>query len=619
MRPNQRQGQRAKGIPSEAEVNRRAEGPPRPRHPILATGPHATNRISTPPFHNHHGTPLTQYPYPQNPYPQYLYPQYPGSQNPGTQPGFQQEIRALDGTHRPNIDGRGIPRVNDYFPPLQEVFGQFPPTFNDQMFAEPPEPRAGIPTSMAAFDSTSLQSGYNAPYFLPNLGYGGSSHGQGVSPDPFRSLLSTPYLLPSPLLGTPSQQPALTQDPHRFPSQVLPSLATTHEQTRSREARDQGGYALENQTFVDPRDLDIVQHNFRAPLSPSEHQAFDQNEWNDSLYNEQNAGNINRSSHLVSRQQLQTPTRPRAPHRQAGSYANQGQGSEKRKRRDNSSPEDEPSPSSLAHETNPTNDTRPYFGPQQENRTPTRAQSGKHQDQARRLIVRLPHQSGILSSAPSNERATDAMVEPRTLDVATELEGTGKQKPYPCDTCGKRYGSSDSLRDHYRKYCKREREDRRRSRRQPLNPPEAESGLVMADHERPAEVTNRVLAEGNEIGEQQLVDDAQNQSPLAQDPGPPSTPPRRPSAKKQRALQSPFFTELDAYNGVVTPSKLEPGEAPRVPSWSKGQQPLKVGAECPICGVRFGRNGHLQQHFLACARKNGNPNGHHWDELLEDR
>ena len=149
----------------------------------------------------------------------------------------------------------------------------------------------------------------------------------------------------------------------------------------------------------------------------------------------------------------------------------------------------------------------------------------------------------------------------------------------------------------------------------------------MTDHERPTEVINRVLSEGvphynqsgNENGEQELVDNAQNLSPLAQGSGPPSTPPQRLSAKKQRALRSPFFTELDAHNGVVTPSKLEPGEAPRVPSWSKGQQLLKVGAECPICGVRFGRNGHLQQHFVACAKKNGNPDGRYWDELLEDQ
>ena len=149
----------------------------------------------------------------------------------------------------------------------------------------------------------------------------------------------------------------------------------------------------------------------------------------------------------------------------------------------------------------------------------------------------------------------------------------------------------------------------------------------MTDHERPAEVVNRVLSGGvphhnksdNENSEQQLVDNALDPSPLAQEPGNPRTPPQHLSGKQQKAHQSPFFTQLEAYNGVVTPSKLEPGEAPRVPSWSKGQQPLQVGAECPICGVLFGRRGNLQQHFVACARKNGNPDGRYWDELLEDQ
>ena len=547
------------------------------------------------------------------------------------------------------------------------------------MFAGPPEPQAGIPNSMAAFDNTSFQQGYNAHYFPPNLGYGGSSHGQGVSPDPFRSLLSTPYLLPAPLLSTPNQQSALTQGPYRSPSEIQSSLATTHEQTRSRAATNQGGNAYENQTTVDPRDLTIVQHDLRGSLTQSKHHASDQIERNGHLNSEQKASNINRSSHpheaqspalyhphtprqsllnssrladqtpnigkrhgatdlpvsagsgpqselthLVSQQQLQTPTRRRVSHHQGESHDNQGQGSEKRKRRENSSPEAGSSPRTLAQTTNPRNDIRDYIRPQQEEQTPTRVQTDKNQNQTRRLRVLRPSQSETLPSLPSNDRDTAARVDPETLDAATETAGIGQQKPYPCDTCGKRYGSSKSLKNHYRQYCRRED---RRHRRQTLNPPEAGSGLVMTDHERPAEVMNRVLSEGvphdnqsgNENGEQQLVDNAQNPSPLAQDSGPPSTPPQRLPVKKQRALQSPFFTELDAHNGVVTPSKLGPGEAPRVPSWSKGQQALKVGAECPICGVHFGRNGHLQQHFVACAKKNGNPDGRYWNELLEDQ
>ena len=741
MRPNQRRGQRARKIPSVADINRRAEEPRRPRHPNMdidrdrvqhrhtqslpqqygfqhhgeylmqnnpnthqdghrryhssvtgRIGPHAPDGILTPSLHNHrgisthvqHGDP--RYPCPQctesqYPGPQYPGPQYPGLQYPGPLSAVPQQIHGLDSTYRPRTDENGIPRVNDYFPPLQEVFGRLPPTYNDQMFAGPPEPQAGIPNSMAPFDSTSFQQGYNAPYFPPNLGYGGSSHEQGVSPGPFRSLLTTPYLLPAPLPGPPTLQLAVPQGSYQFSSEALSSSATTHEQTRSRAASNQRGNLHKDQTTVDPRDLSIVQHDLGGPPTQSKDHAAPQNERNVHLNHEQSGGNINRSSrslrddqspvlqhprtprqslpnpsppadqtpnigkrhgakdlpasavsdlqseltHLVPQQQLQTHTRPRIPHHQGESYDNQGQGSEKRKRREHSSPEVGSSPSTSAQTTEPRNDIRDYFRPQQEEQTPTRTQTGKYQNQIRRLRVLRPSQSESIPNLPSDDRGDGAGVDLETLDTATEPVGTGQQKPFPCDTCGKRYGSSKSLQNHYRQYCKRR--DKRRHRKQTLNSAEAGSGLVMTDHERPAEVMNRVLSEGvphynqsgNENGEQQLVDNAQNSSSLAQDPGAPTTPPNRLSAKKQKAIRSPFFTELDTYNGVVTPSKLEPGEAPRVPSWSKGQQLLSVGAECPICGVRFGRNGHLQQHFVACAKKNGNPDGRYWDELLEDQ
>ena len=804
MRPNQRQGQQVGETPSVAEINRRVEGTPRPQNRILDVdrhrfqhrhtrslpqqhgfqqrgnyigqndpntyqdghrrhhssvtgriGPHALERISTPFLHNHPGIST----HAQHFYPQYPGPVYPGPVHPAPQFAVPQQVRGLESTYTPNVDESGILQANDYFPPPQDVFGRFPPTFNDQMFAGPPQPQAGIPNSMAPFDSTSFQQGYIAPDFSPNLWYGSSSRGQRVSPDPFRSLLSSPYLLPAPLPGTPGQEPALTQGSYQFPSEVLSSSVPTHEPTRSHAARNQEGNLYENQTTVDPRDLTIVQHNLGGPMAQS-------------LNNEQNTSNMNRSSHslrndqypvlyhprtprqslsssshpadqtpnigkrhrakdlpgsavsdrqseltpLVSQQQLQTPTRPRVPRHQGESHDTQCQGSEKRKRRENSSPEAESSPRTPAQKTNPGKNVRDYGSAQQNDQTPPRAQTSKNEDQTRRFIrlkALLPSQPGTPSTPPSNERNTGAMVEPKTLnaatgvvlvkqepryrcdvcskpyisrrglqhhqqkyckredqdkntprrqtlsspeagsglrlsqsenlpslpsneggtgarvnpetlDAATETVGIGEQKPFPCDTCGKRYGNLKSLQSHYRQYCKR---DITRRRWQTLNPPEARSGVVMTDHERPAEVVNRVLSGGvphhnksdNENSEQQLVDNALDPSPLAQEPGNPRTPPQHLSGKQQKAHQSPFFTQLEAYNGVVTPSKLEPGEAPRVPSWSKGQQPLQVGAECPICGVLFGRRGNLQQHFVACARKNGNPDGRYWDELLEDQ
>ena len=809
MRPNQRQGQQAGETPSAAEINRRSEGTPRPQNRILDVdrhrvqhrhtrslpqqygsqqrgnyigqndpntyqdghrrhhssvtgriGSHALERISAPFLHNHPGisTPAQRF-YPQYPAPVYPGPVYPGPVNPGPQFAVPQQVRGLESTYTRNVDESGILQAEDYFPPPQDVFGRFPPTFNDQMVAGPPEPQAGIPNSMAPFDSTSFQQGYIAPDFSPNPWYGSSSHGQRVSPNPFRSLLSSPYLLPA-LPGTPNQEQALTQGSYQFPSEVLLSSVPTHEPTRSHAARNREGNLYENQTTVDPRDLTIVQQNLGGPMAQS-------------LNSEQNTSNMNRSSqsignnqspvlyhprtprqslssssrpadqtpnigrrprarylpgsavsdsqseptHLVSQQQLiQTPTRPRVPRHQGESHDTQGQGSEKRKRRENSSPEAESSPRTSAQKINPGKNVQDYGIAQQNDQTPPRAQTSKNENQKRRITrlkVLLPSQPGTPSTPPSNERHTGAMVEPETLnaapevvlekqetpyrcdvcgkpyisrrglqhhqqkyckredqeqntprrqtlnspeagsglrlgqsenlpslpsneggtgarvnpetlDAATETVGTGEQKPFPCDTCGKRYGNLKSLQSHYRQYCKR---DITRRRWQTLNPPEARSGLVMTGHERPVEVVNSVLSgdaphhnqSDNENSEQQLLDNAQDPSPLAQESGNPQTPPQRVSGKEQKAHQSPFFTELEAYNGVVTPSKLDPGEAPRVPSWSKGQQPLQVGAECPICGVLFGRRGHLQQHFVACARKNGNPDGRYWDELLEDR
>ena len=721
LRPDQRRGQRAREIPSVAEINRRAEGPPRPRHPILdmdrhrvqhrqgvqhrgdyvvqnnpntyqdshrrhhssveGRGPISQNRMLTPSMHNHHGTSSQahhvdpRHPCPQCTGSQYSDPQYPGLQFPGpqssgSQPAFPQQTRGVGSTYRPNIDEYGIPQATDYFPPLQEVFGRSPLIFNNQMVAGPPEPQAGIPNSMAPFDSTAFQQGYNAPYFSPNLGYGAFTQGRRVSPDPFRSLLSTPYLLPAPLLNTPNQEPALIQGFYQHPSEVLSSSVLTHEQTGSHAARNQEGNLYENQTTIDPQDLTMVQHSLRGPLGRS-------------LNNEQNASNINVSLHFlgddqfpapysphtprqsrlnyslpvgqtpdieewhgaqyspasavsdpqsglthpVSQQQLQAPTRPRVPRHQGESQDNHGQGSAKRKRRENSSPEDGASPTASAQIINPKNDVREHFLPRREEKTPTGAQTGKNQNNIVRLKIRPPSQAGTPSTPPSNERHTGAMVTPETVNTGFGYLYAKQQRPYSCDTCGKPYVSRRGLQHHHEKYCKRDNQDKKTPGTQTLNFPEAESGLVVTDHRRPAEITNRVLSEGvpdynqsgDGNGEQQLVDNAPNPSPLAQDSGIPSTPPRRPSAKKPKALQSPFFDELDAYNGVVAPSKLEPGEAPRVPSWSKGQQLLEVGAECPICGTRFGRRGNLQQHFVACARKNGNPDGRYWDELLEDQ
>ncbi len=741
MRPGQRQVRRARERPSVAETNRRAEEPPRPRHPLLemdrhrvhhrhtqslphqqefqqrgdylvqddpntsqaahrrdhssVTGrivPQALDRMSIPSLDNYQGiSTQTQYVEPRYPGPQYSgsqYPQYPGLESAGLQ-----QIHGLNSTYGPIINEFGMPQVIDEIPGFQDGFGQSSSTFNDQVFGGPHDPQAGIPNSMAPLDRTSFQQGYiNAPYLLPDSGYGSSSQEQGTSGDPFQSLLSTPYLLPAPLPGSPTQQPAITQDPYQFPSSGLLYPVTPHEQTRSRAARSQGSNLYADQTTIDPRKLNKVEHNLRGPQTQSEHRASTRNERNHHQIDENYAGNINPTSHSyenhqfpelyhstnphqslsypsgtanqtptsgkrhgardlpgpalydpqsnfpdpVSQQQLQTPVRPRVTHHQGGSHDSQGQGSEKRKRRAYSSPEAGSSPRTPSHTTSttdqrqghsPKNDIRNYFRPQQEKQTRVRPHTSEHQDQSRRLTKRRSSQSGNPPNLLGNNRGIGATVNPETLNAATGIVGIEQQKPYRCDTCGKQYGSPNGLKFHYENHCKREDRDKKAYRRQTLSSPKAGSSNVTTDHERAVEAKDIGLGKGvphddqNDNGddEQQQADNAQNTSLLTQDSGSPSTPPRRLSARKRSARQSGRYIGLDACNGVISPSKLKPGEGPRLPSWSRLQQPRDAGAKCPICGERFRQNHHLKQHFVACVKANGNPDGHYWDDMLEDK
>ena len=244
MGPRQRQGQRERERPSVAEINRRAEQPPRPRHPFLETewhrahhrytqsiplqqefqqigdyrvqddpntsqdghrrylslvtggiDLHARDSISTPSLENYQGIPTqAQYVEPQYPGPQYSGSQYP--QYPGVEPSAPQQIHGFNSTYKPTVNEYGMPQVVEEIPGFQDVFGQSSSTFSDPMFGWAPHPQAGVPNSTVPFDSTSFQQGYiNAPYLLPDPGYGKSSQEQGISHDPFQSLLSTPVAL----------------------------------------------------------------------------------------------------------------------------------------------------------------------------------------------------------------------------------------------------------------------------------------------------------------------------------------------------------------------------------------------------------------------------------------
>ena len=80
-----------------------------------------------------------------------------------------------------------------------------------------------------------------------------------------------------------------------------------------------------------------------------------------------------------------------------------------------------------------------------------------------------------------------------------------------------------------------------------------------------------------------------------------------------------IFNEV---NGVVSPSLLEPGQSPiRSPFVSKKGNSVGFRARdkrCPICGDGFRKPCELKPHFVACVRRNGNPQGFYWDGTLND-
>ena len=424
------------------------------------------------------------------------------------------------------------------------------------MFAGPPDLQAGIPNSMAPFDSTIFQHGnMNASYMLPDPRFGNSFQEQGVDRDPFQSLLSTPYLLPAPLPSSPIQQPAIAQDSYQ-PSSGTSHLAARHGQTRSRPARSQGSNLHEIQTTIDPLELNIVEHNPQRPLTRPADQTSNLGERHGARNSRASAATNQQPEppKLGPDQQLHTPTRQRAPNDQRGSCHNQGQDSGKRKRRAHSSPEAGSSPKASLPMTsiagrrqgqNPKNGSRIYLDPQQEKQTPKEPDTSEQQDQTRRLIVRLPSKSGV---PPKNANR----------------------------------------------------------RRAPSSPEAGSSPVITHDDQN-----------DNANDEQQQADDAQNPSLPNLDSGSPSRPPQRLSAKKRRSRRNSFFADLAACNGVIIPSKLEPGEAPRIKKQSNRNPPKTGGSECSICGERFGQKHHLQQHFAACVNRNGNPDGHYWDDLVE--
>ena len=75
---------------------------------------------------------------------------------------------------------------------------------------------------------------------------------------------------------------------------------------------------------------------------------------------------------------------------------------------------------------------------------------------------------------------------------------------------------------------------------------------------------------------------------------------------------------LAEVNGVVSPSRVPPGQAPIQPTNRPSNfDPTRPrDMVCPRCRYGFNRKYHMQSHFPACIGVNGNPLGLRWDDGL---
>ncbi len=82
--------------------------------------------------------------------------------------------------------------------------------------------------------------------------------------------------------------------------------------------------------------------------------------------------------------------------------------------------------------------------------------------------------------------------------------------------------------------------------------------------------------------------------------------------KEERDARKRHFDErLATVNGIITPSKLPPGEAPIRAIYDTSEDRIYA---CPICGELHKRTSHVKSHFASCAENNGNPRGARWDD-----
>lgn len=78
-----------------------------------------------------------------------------------------------------------------------------------------------------------------------------------------------------------------------------------------------------------------------------------------------------------------------------------------------------------------------------------------------------------------------------------------------------------------------------------------------------------------------------------------------------------WWTAFRAVNGIVSPSRLKPGQSPI--KFPEGGQFTKnrYRNKCLICGDFFSCRDRLKTHFVDCVSRNGNPQGFYWNADLD--
>ena len=82
---------------------------------------------------------------------------------------------------------------------------------------------------------------------------------------------------------------------------------------------------------------------------------------------------------------------------------------------------------------------------------------------------------------------------------------------------------------------------------------------------------------------------------------------------------SDWWTAFNAANGVMSPSRLKPGQSPIRSPEGGNRTNNHYNNKCLICGDFFSYRYRLKTHFIDCVGRNGNPQGLYWNARLDRR